>query len=236
MGLPACAKGIDFYRNRPFPRWVRAFFAAIVALVIVSLAWNWRFFQAHFETKAALDRMGKGDLPGALQQASAATAHAPEVRDLQSLAKYLQGLVFLDEDKCDKAEECFARCAGLPSTFGVPQLQRQAAVGAAFDRKNYDRFLKIAEDMAREQPSDAIAQAQLASALACQYAVRADPELRRRAEAHLQLAKNIDNDTIQKARYEERIRHRLQTREIINAKEFIKRFPDRWSPSGAPKP
>ena len=43
----------------------------------------------------------------------------------------------------------FARATRLPSTFGVARLQRQAAAGAAFDRKDYDRFLQIAEDMVR---------------------------------------------------------------------------------------
>jgi len=84
--------------------------------------------------------------------------------------------------------------------------------------------------MAEERPDDAIWQAQVASALACQYAVRGDPTLRSRAEAKLEAAKAIDKGALQKSRYEERIRHRLETREIIGGKEYFRRFPDGWRP------
>ncbi len=39
MKLPTCPRCIAFYRNRPFPGWVKAAFAAILALVVFSLAW-----------------------------------------------------------------------------------------------------------------------------------------------------------------------------------------------------
>jgi hypothetical protein len=235
MKLPTCGQCIDFYRNRPFPGWVKASFAAILVLVIVSLAWNWRFFQAHFEIKAAWAAMAKGDAKTAAAKMSAAAAHVPEAPDLDELAALFQGLLCLEEDKCADAEACFARCARLPPEFQVAALRQQAAAGAAFDRKDYDRFLQVAEDIARQQPRDAIARAQVASALACQYAVRGEPELRRRAEAKLEEAKQMDSAALQAGRYEERIRHRLQTREVISGQEFLKRFPNGWKPDGAAK-
>jgi hypothetical protein len=38
MKLPTCTRCMAFYRNRPFPGWVKAAFAAILVLVVVSLA------------------------------------------------------------------------------------------------------------------------------------------------------------------------------------------------------
>jgi hypothetical protein len=235
MGLPACAKCLQFYRHRPFPRWVKLGFAGLAALVLVSLAWNWRFFEAYFEIKGALARMHQRDLAGAARQATAAAAHVPEAADLQELAAFFQGLVFLQADQCQKAEGCFARAGHLPPAYRVAEMEQQAAMGAAFDRHDYDRFLQFAEEMAERHPRDAVLQAQVASALACQYAVHGDAALRARAEAKLAEAKRIGNVAVQAVHYEERIRHRLETREIIGGQEFMKRFPHGWKPSGASK-
>jgi hypothetical protein len=67
--------------------------------------------------------------------------------------------------------------------------------------------------------------------------VHGGKDLRRQAEAKVEEAKRLDSQGLLKqARYEERIRHRLETREIINRHEFLKRFPNGWKPSGEPKP
>ena len=168
-------------------------------------------------------------------RASAAAAHVPENRDLQELAAFEQGVLLLQDDQCEKAEKFFARSAHMLRAFGAAELPQEAAAGAAFNRKDYDRFLQIAEEMARGKPNDAVAQAQVASALACQYAVRGDAAFRDRAEAKLAEAKRIGNDAVQAVHYEDRIRHRLQTREIISGQEFMKRFPNGWKLSSGPK-
>jgi tetratricopeptide (TPR) repeat protein len=207
----------------------------VLVLVVVSLAWNWRFFQGHFEIKAAFAAMGKADVKEAAQQMAAAAKHVPESLELQELAAFFRGVACLNEDKSEEAQQCFSRCPHLPPEYGASQLLQRATAGAAFDRKDYDRFLEVAEEMARQQPQDPVARAQVASALACQYALRGEEELRRRAEAKLEEAKALGNEPIQAMRYEERIRHRLQTREIIDSQEFLRRFPHGWPPSGEPK-
>jgi hypothetical protein len=233
MQLPTCGKCIDFYRNRPYPKWVTASFAAIAVLVVVSLAWNWRFFQGHFELRAAL---AANSLKEAADQADAAARHVPEAADLQELAAFFQALLCLQEDKCEQAQALLSRCNRLPPSFGVSDLREQATAGAAFARKEYDKFLQVAEAVADRKPNDAVAQAQMASALACLYAVRGDDQLRRRAEAKLQEAKKLGGDAFVASAYEERIRHRLQTREIIPRQEFLRRFPNGWKSSGGSKP
>ncbi len=224
-----CPSCVSFFRNRPYPRWVQMFFLALAILVLISFGWNWRFFQGHFEAKAAFAAIDNGDMAEAVTQMSAAAAHVPESPDLRQLSFFFEGLLYLNDD-CEKAEGCFQKCTQLPPEYGVSYLRQRAAAGAAFDRKDYDRFLQIAQEMANESPQDATAQAQVASALACLYALRGDAEFRRQAEAKLEAAKAIDKQAIEETRYEERIRHRLQTREIIDTKEYFRRFPDAPAP------
>jgi hypothetical protein len=233
MRLPTCGKCIDFYRNRPYPKWVQVSFVALVVLVVVSLGWNWRFFQGHSELKAAL---AARNLKEAVEQADAAAKHVPEVAELQELAAYFNGVLCLQEDKCEQAQACLSRCSHLPPGFKVPDLLEQAAAAAAFNRKDYDKFLQVAESVGARNPNDSVAQAQVASALACVYAVRGDEQLRRRAEAKLEEARNLAGGAIKDSNYEERIRHRMQTREIINRQEFSRRFPNGWKSSGGSKP
>ena len=235
-GQALCADCADACRNRPFPKWVIASLAAILVLVIVSMVWNLRFFQGYFEQKAFWAAVGHNDLAGAAKYGSAAVAHVPESKELQEWSGYFQGLAYVGQEKSSEAGACFARCDGLPRTLGVVFWRQQAAAGAAYQRKDYDAFLQATEAMAIEQPMDPSAQAHVAGALACLYAVSGDESLRRRAEAKLEEAKRMDRGTLKAGGYEERIRYRLQTREIIDAKEFRRRFPNGWKPSGEPKP
>lgn len=230
--LPTCARCIAFYRNRPFPAWVKAALAATLLLVGVSLAWNWRFFQAHFELKAALR---SSDLDESARLASAATGHVPESGDLKELASFYQGVLCLRDDKCDAAESHFMRCSHLPARFGVSEFLDNAKMGAAFERKNYDRFLELAQAAVAREPNNPMAHAQAASALACLYATRGDLRFKHDAEAKLMEAKRLNLDAVETSHYEDRIRFRLETREIIDRQEFASRFPNGWKPPGDPK-
>ncbi len=88
---PACEKCIDFFRNRPYPGWVKAFFAAVVVFVLVSLVWNWRFFQGYFEMKAAGAAMERRNPALAAEKMSSAAKHVPEVKELFDSIRVLPG-------------------------------------------------------------------------------------------------------------------------------------------------
>ena len=69
--------------------------------------------------------------------------------------------------------------------------------------------------------------AELASALACKYAVTADVSFRDRAVQALEESRSLSKTPEeQKAfkEYSERINHRLTTREIIDKREYDRRF------------
>jgi tetratricopeptide (TPR) repeat protein len=173
------------------------------------------------------------DLKECVELSAAAAEHVPELPELREIAAFYQGIACLQEDHCEQALACFAKCDHLQGSWPVADLKRQAMQGAAFDRKDYDQFLQLAEEAAKRDPNDPMATACVASALACQYAVHGDVKLREMAEAKLEEAKKLGGDVFKESNYEERIRYRLQTREIIDSKEFQRRFPNGWKPSGA---
>jgi hypothetical protein len=107
---------------------------------------------------------------------------------------------------------------------------------AAFDRKDYDGFEKSAESVWKQSPDSSGAAATLAGALACQYAVSGNSAYRQRAEQVLEqarvLAQSSPEDQQDYAEYAERIRHRLQSREIIDKGEYDRRFRKASPPNG----
>ena len=60
-------------------------------------------------------------------------------------------------------------------------------------------------------------------------------KLVRFCSSKLEEAKKLNDKQLQADNYEERIRYRLESREIINREEFVKRFPNGWKPSGKSK-
>ena len=61
-GLPVCRQCEDFFRNRPFPRWIKLSFAALIILVVFSISWNLRFIQAYREMKTSYKFLNTGDI------------------------------------------------------------------------------------------------------------------------------------------------------------------------------
>jgi tetratricopeptide (TPR) repeat protein len=102
--------------------------------------------------------------------------------------------------------------------------------GAAFNRKDYDSFLRLAERDWNTTASAGTAAA-LASALACKFAVTNDPAYRQRSEEMLAKAKELysagKSTQADFSEFEERTRYRLNSREIITKSEYDRRFPIR---------
>jgi hypothetical protein len=117
--------------------------------------------------------------------------------------------------------------AEYPESVGLSLAADTYDAGDAFERKDYDRFLKIAEKHWQLTPADDTA-GMLASALACKYAVTGDPAYRQQAEEMLTRAHDLlkGNADAEKAyqEYADRILYRLKSREIISAQEYNRRF------------
>lgn len=100
--------------------------------------------------------------------------------------------------------------------------------GADFVSKDYDGFLSHSTAALRLEPNSPELLGEEASALAAKYAVTGQSEFRDRAEEDLKKAEGISKqDPKQLASYQEyaeRIRYRLDSREIIDRDEYNRRF------------
>jgi hypothetical protein len=77
-------------------------------------------------------------------------------------------------------------------------------------------------------PTHYLGKATLASAWACKHAQTGEPAFRERALECLEEAAKMAQGDPQFTEYEDRIRHRLDSREIITRDEFQRRFPNGW--------
>jgi hypothetical protein len=229
-GVPVCGPCEAFFRNRPFPLWTKLALAAVLALMVVSVFWNMRFYRAYTAFHRFETCWSQGQLEPATTQISSVAALVPELRDLRILATFFQGLVLLRQDKNAEALEKLVQCKDrLPAQYQVEWFLLQAKSGAAFDAKDYDGFLAAAQTLDKMRPADPICKAELASALACKYAVTGDTGFREQAILCLAQAEEMAKDNPEFKEYDERIRYRLHSREIITSKEFHERFPNGWT-------
>jgi tetratricopeptide (TPR) repeat protein len=112
-------------------------------------------------------------------------------------------------------------------------LARWFEAAAAFEHKDYDRFVSVAEQVVKAQQDSPDNAAMLASALACKYAVTGDATFRARAEQMLGQAHRLaqsDPEALKRYdEYSERIAYRLRSREIIDTDEYNHRFRQKQS-------
>src|SRR5262249_37828271 len=97
----------------------------------------------------------------------------------------------------------------------------------AFNRKDYDAFLRLSQAFRDREPDNPMAIGGVASALACKYAVTGDHQYRTQAEQMLEKARVQAQSPEEKAAVEEyaqRIRYRLGARGIIAEQELRHRF------------
>ena len=102
-----------------------------------------------------------------------------------------------------------------------------AEEGVAFDRKDYDSFLAITQKIWKERPVSETAAA-VASALACKYVITGDESYKQQAEEMLakaqQLAQSDAEAQKRYTEYAERIRYRIDKKDIIDKPEYDRRF------------
>ena len=135
----------------------------------------------------------------------------------------------LGEDKHDEEAAQLMRKASqeYPECKALKVASESYAAGADFVRKDYDGFLSHSTAALRLEPDSPELLGEEASALAAKYAVTGFPAFRERAEEDLKKAEKLSKDTKQKAsyyEYAERIRYRLDSREIIDRDEYNRRF------------
>ncbi len=228
-GLPVCGKCGDFFRNRPFPAWIKASFLIVAGLVIFSFAFNFRFIKAYYFIKQATSALRNGNLEKTFEFVTTAAKLVPEDAGLSMEASYFEGLLFLDQEKWANAIEAFNKSSGLAKQgYNIEELILNANIGLSFDKKDYESFLRYALELQTKNPQEGAYYAQVASAYACRYAVTNDNQYKEKSLEYLKKSKELSDSEIVYREYEQRILHRLSTREIIKKEEFDKKFPNGW--------
>src|SRR6266849_991802 len=131
-----------------------------------------------------------------------------------------------------KAQEAARLMHHAAATYSeMPRLAEMALEideGEAFARKDYDKFLAITEKLEAEYPESPLYPAEVASALACKYAVTGDLAWRQKAQGMLEKSRQLSQGSPEATKsyeeYAERIRYRLDSREIIDKPEYDRRF------------
>lgn len=227
MKLPVCEECGFKYRHRPYPGWLKASFIGLLVLLAVACARNYRFFAAYVEMRQSQRAFAEHDLDKAAALMTQASGHVPENRELESMASLYAGLHLLMNDRATEAVPLLQKARNLVrNNPGLERLLDSAEAGAAFEEKDYDKFLAKALEITKKAGADWQAIAQVASAYACKYAVTGDELFKKQSLEFLDKAgKQIGADHPDFKEYESRIRHRLQSREIISRREYNKRFP-----------
>jgi tetratricopeptide (TPR) repeat protein len=232
-GVGTCAACEQRLRNFPFPTWVKASFVCLLLAAIVSFGANFRYVRAVFDGAEGERAAARQDFPRAADLMERASQTVPGYEPYEFAAAFCRGLALMGADQSAEAVPYFKKCAKFsPDDATLQRLVLEAEIGAAFDAKDYDLTLAKSQELNALVPDDSLVVTKVASAHASKYAATGDAEHRRKAEELLGQARQLPGfDAPEMRQYEERIRHRLETREIIPAEEYARRFPNGWKPA-----
>lgn len=226
---PTCTDCQKDIRNKTFPLWVKGFFAAIVVIVLFSFFWNWKYYEAYNSINTAFDYYQEGNFTAAKNEMVTASNKVPEATDLTILASYFKGVELLHKEQYKEATAELLQCQGyLPAEYNVDLLIAEAAVGLAFDNKDYDGFLAATKKILAIEPGSAMTNASVASAYACIYATKGEEDAKTSALEYLEKAKKIDSTSAEATSYYNAIDYRIFSKNIIEREVFDKKFPNGW--------
>ena len=159
-----------------------------------------------------------------------ASAAVPEVEALQTLAYFYEGVGLLQTDQSAKALPVLKKCEGkLPLDYGLASLILNAESGIAFDKKDYDSFVKANQDIFTIDSTLVTNWYGLASAYSCRYAVKGDDKDKTQAFHYLAGAHKKDSLTADNQFYYNMIEYRLVTHNMITRENFKKQYPHGWT-------
>ena len=231
-GAPLCDTCTAFFRNRPFPTWLKWSFVGFVCVALAAQAYNWRYFMAYVELLRGNRALTNGNVDAATELLDSAAKRVPDVPELAVMPNVLKAMQLINQEKDEEAlallQSAKFRAPPQLATM-IREGEIQAEIGIAFRKKDYDTFLRLAQELENLDPQESMTICSVASAFACKYAVSGDPAYRVQCLQYLDKAKALAGPNDERfAEYENRIQHRLATRRIITSKEFKERFPNGW--------
>ena len=228
---PVCQSCLIEIKNRTFPNWVKGFIAGILVIVVFSFFWNWKYYQASKQIRETFEFAQKGDYQGASKKINEVSNIVAESEEIIALKNYINGINFLNQDKSIEALRSFKACnkSFFPEDYNIENLILNAQIGASFDAKDYKGFLEDVKTFYKIDSSTANAVSALSSAYASNYAAFGKDEFKKQAQFYLEKARKIDNKDSELLVYYNFIEHRLNTKEILNLKDFKLKYPQGWT-------
>jgi len=227
INLPVCKKCSDYFENRPFPVWIKLSLGIVIALVIFAFVYNFRFINSIYKIKAADKAFLIGDSERAYKLQAAAAELVPEEPGIGLVSSFYEGGYLLSRENYEGAIDIFNKCKSLNPEL-IDYFIKEALIGKAFNNKDYDAFLEYAMEIHNQYPNIPMHMASVASAYACKYAVTSDNQFKEKSLEYIGKAVQLAGNSEDFKTYEQRIKHRLHTKEIISGKEFSKRYPNGW--------
>lgn len=220
----------QFVMNYPVPLWVRRFFYGLLIITCLSFTVQARFIAGYVELRLASRALRGRDINLAMRHFRNAANRVPESREVVAVAAYFDALKLLNEERPKEALEKLQLTHGaLPSAFSGYEVESSAQIAVAFDEKDYDRMVTLSEESVRRNRGATPAKMALASAMACKYAATGDESSKTKVEDLLSEVKGKLNNNPEFTFFEQRMRHRLTTHEIIGPTEYKRRYPQGWT-------
>ncbi len=229
-GLHVCPKCQDLIRNRPFPIWVKGALAFLLFLAVFAQVRNAPYFLGYIRYSQAVKAFERGDLAQAAEYSDLATRALPGDLTLQMLRAFYRGIYLYSEDRTGDALREFESYQKLnPQDESIRFWIFVCRSSRAFETGDYAAMERWAQEAIRSEPDNPRAQGILASAYSCRFASGGGEEYREKALAAFRTYEAAETDPADRAEFEMRLRHRMTTREIIDRKEFLRRFPNGWT-------
>jgi hypothetical protein len=176
-GLPICTPCENFFRNRPYPKWLKVSLAVFLCVALGAFIYNMRFFLAYVELIQGGHAMERGDIAKAAGLYESASKRLPEIPELSTIPTLYKAQQLIAEDKDEDALTLLHGANGHASQNmrnAFRPVELKAEMGFAFNHHDYDQFLERAKLVEQMNPDDELAIATVASANACKYATTGD--------------------------------------------------------------
>lgn len=231
--LPVCAQCEAFFRNRPFPAWLKIASVVFLCVTVAAFVYNWRFFMAYVETLRGSRALAENRMEEGTALFISAGERVPEVPELRFYSEFFKAQKLLSNKPREalKSLESIRHLVTAELRPSFDQTVLYAESSLAFEKEDYDTFLAKSKELEGMFPDAPMQAASVASALACKYVETKDIKFKEEALEKLNQAMGMEGAKEDEflLDYENRILHRLEEEEIISPEEFQKRFPDGWS-------
>ena len=143
-GRPSCDKCTDFFRNRPFPGWLKIPAAIFICVAVAAFAYNFRYFMAYVEQLRGVRALTRGDVVSGVALLDSAANRVPEVPELSVVPNLLKAKQAIADGRNEEGLALLQKARRhAPADWAntIRSTELEAEIGIAFDAHDYDAFL-----------------------------------------------------------------------------------------------